>query len=108
MLARRSAPPRRSRAQPRSFQRSARTWAIWSGANAIAACCERRPPMMPSRWLHAPLIAGLFLAVGSSSAQSVEGVDLAKARARAKALQTKDLEAFSREIARRGEALKGA
>jgi conjugal transfer pilus assembly protein TrbC len=61
-----------------------------------------------TRWLHASLIAGLFIAVGSSSAQTVEGLDLAKARARAKAQTTRDLEAFSRDIERRAEGLKGA
>ena len=53
-------------------------------------------------------IIGAMLLAGGSSAQTVEGLDLAKARARAKAQTTRDLEAFSREIARRGEALKGA
>lgn len=52
------------------------------------------------------LLAGAALILAAStSAQIVEGVDVEKARERTKT-QLKDVEAFSREIARRGEALK--
>jgi conjugal transfer pilus assembly protein TrbC len=72
---------------------------------------RRRSPLTPSLAFLLPALlavvldAALLPWVPPASGQVVEGVDIGAARARAKA-QVHDLEAFSSEIGKRGEALR--
>lgn len=63
---------------------------------------RRRVPLI----IGSTALVGLLLGLGAgSSAQTVEGLDLAKVRARAK-LSPQDAEALTKVVARRGEALR--